>query len=144
MIFRKIFQLDLPMLEIRSKCWVNFKVKVQKPEKAQLGTLENMYVQYDCNRPSIVVMLFFCYTVVFVSLMFHFETQWKRKQVNELWVVHGDQVSSVHKAISYLDPSLIYVLPAVHALTGCDTTSKISTKASAFRVVKEEHCKQDF
>ena len=30
-----------------SKCWVNFKVKVQKPEKAQLGTLENMYVQYD-------------------------------------------------------------------------------------------------
>ena len=37
---------------IRSKCWVNFKVKVQKPEKAQLGTLENMYVQYDCHRPS--------------------------------------------------------------------------------------------
>ena len=34
------------------KCWVNFKVKVQKPEKAQLGTLENMYVQYDCHRPS--------------------------------------------------------------------------------------------
>ena len=30
-------------------------VKVQKPEKAQLGTsdmLENMYVQYACNRPS--------------------------------------------------------------------------------------------
>ena len=39
-------------LKIRSKCWVNFKVKVQKPEKAQLGTLENMYVQYDCHRPS--------------------------------------------------------------------------------------------
>ena len=35
-----------------SKCWVNFKGKVQKPEKAQLGTLENMYGQYDCNRPS--------------------------------------------------------------------------------------------
>ena len=46
MIFRKIFQSDLPML------WVNFKVKVQKPEKAQLGTFENMYVQYDCHRPS--------------------------------------------------------------------------------------------
>ena len=27
-------------------------MKVQKPEKAQLGTLENMYVQYDCHRPS--------------------------------------------------------------------------------------------
>ena len=23
-----------------------------KPEKAQLGTLENMYVQYDCHQPS--------------------------------------------------------------------------------------------
>ena len=52
MIFRKIFQSDLPMLKIRSKSWVNFKVMVQKPEKAQLGTLENMYVQYDCHRPS--------------------------------------------------------------------------------------------
>ena len=39
------------VITIRSKCWVNFKVEVQKPEKAQLGTLENMYVQYDCNRP---------------------------------------------------------------------------------------------
>ena len=39
-------------VKTRSKCWVNFKVKVQKPETAQLGTLENMYVQYDCNRPS--------------------------------------------------------------------------------------------
>ena len=27
-------------------------MKVQKPEKAQLGTLESMYVQYDCNQPS--------------------------------------------------------------------------------------------
>ena len=32
-------------------CWVNYKVNGQKPEKAQLRTLENMYVQYDCNRP---------------------------------------------------------------------------------------------
>ena len=73
-------------------------------------------------------------TDVFESLMFHFETQRKRKQVNEFWVVHGDQLSPVHKDISSLESSLAYILPAVHALTGCDTTSKISTKASAFRV----------
>ena len=48
MIFRKIFQLDLRCYKLGQ----SFKVKVQKPEKAQLGTLENMYVQYDCNRPS--------------------------------------------------------------------------------------------
>ena len=32
---------------------VNIKVKVQKPAKAQLETLEIIYVQYDCNPPSI-------------------------------------------------------------------------------------------
>ena len=34
--------------------WVKVlgQLQVQKPEKAQLGTLENMDVQYDCNRPS--------------------------------------------------------------------------------------------
>ena len=51
-------------------------------------------------------------------------------------------MSPVLKAITSLDPSLAYILPAVHALTGCDTTSKITTKASAFRVAKEEHLKQ--
>ena len=51
-------------------------------------------------------------------------------------------MSPVHKAITSLDPSLTYILPAVHAFTGCDTTSTISTKSSAFRVAKEEHCKQ--
>ena len=88
--------------------------------------------------------VFVCFgdTDVFKSLIFHFETQWKRKQINKLWVVHRDQVSPVLKAITSLDPSLAYILPAVHALTGCDTTSKISTKASAFRVAKEEHYKQ--
>ena len=51
MIFRKI-QVGFTDVKNRPKCWVNFKVKVQKPEKAQLGTLENMHVQYDCHRPS--------------------------------------------------------------------------------------------
>ena len=65
-------------------------------------------------------------TDVFVSLMFHFETQWKRKQINELWVVHGDRMSPVHKAISSLDPSLAYILPAVHDFTSCDKMTQDS------------------
>ena len=36
--------ISVGFIDVISKCWVNFKVKVQKPEKAQLGTLENMYV----------------------------------------------------------------------------------------------------
>ena len=36
--------------------WVKVLGQLQgqgpKPEKAQLGTLENMYVEYDCHRPS--------------------------------------------------------------------------------------------
>ena len=43
------------MLEIRSKCWVNFKVKVQKPEKAQLGTLghTNLFNCFTESPPKI-------------------------------------------------------------------------------------------
>ena len=54
MLFRKIFSLNILVLKFRPKCWVNIKVKVQKAEttKAQLGTLEIMYVQYDCNPSS--------------------------------------------------------------------------------------------
>ena len=32
---------------------------------------------------------------------------------------------------------LVSVLPAVHALTGCDTTSKVSTKHAAFKVAEQ-------
>ena len=37
---------------VLKKAKVNIKIKVQQNEKAQLGTLEIMYVQYGCNPPS--------------------------------------------------------------------------------------------
>ena len=32
-----------------------------------------------------------------------------------------------------MSPDIIEIFPAVHDLTGCDTTSKISTKAAALK-----------
>ena len=39
----------------------------------------------------------------------------------------------VHEVANNMDPDLIDVLPAVHALTGCGTTSKVITKLTAFQ-----------
>lgn len=50
---------------------------------------------------------------------------------------------SCHKAAEVLGNRLCEVLPALHCLTGCDTTSKIATKTSAFKYAKnhpEETC----
>ena len=41
-----------PLLKPYNLFYSNGVAIFQKPEKAQLGTLESMYVQYDCNRPS--------------------------------------------------------------------------------------------
>ena len=43
---------DIPQnLSVRFPDVINSAKRQNIPEKAQLGTLENMYVQYDCHRP---------------------------------------------------------------------------------------------
>ena len=57
--------------------------------------------------------------------------------LQELWIVFGVGKNSrfipLHLFINQnvLTESLLSALPAIHSLTGCDTTSKISTKHSA-------------
>ena len=40
-----------------------------------------------------------------------------------------------HDLVEKMSADIIEILPAVHALTGCDTTSKIGTKAAALKTV---------
>ena len=42
----------------------------------------------------------------------------------------------VHEAVDTLESNMIEILPAVHALTGCDSTSAIVSRKSALRVAK--------
>ena len=62
--------------------------------------------------------------------------QWMYSDLRELWVVSGSSKSKrvlpVHDVVNEMDMDLD-VLPAVHALTGCDTTSKVGTKTSSYR-----------
>ena len=49
------------------------------------------------------------------------------------WLLHLLRV--FYELADTLDPSVVSILPAAHALTGCDTTSKISTKNNLIKHV---------
>ena len=75
-------------------------------------------------------------TDVFVCALYHF-SRWIYSGLNELWTISGKSVSitftPVHKLVNVMDSNVIDVLPAVHTLTGCDTTSKVGTKSATFQ-----------
>ena len=76
-------------------------------------------------------------TDVLVCLMYHF-SRWKQFNLKELWVLGGQGATRravpVHNLVAAMDPRVVDVLPAVHSLSGCDTTRKVSTKESALKV----------
>ena len=61
--------------------------------------------------------------------------------LKELWMLSGQGRSSraisLHQLVNTMDFNVVDVLPAVHALSGCDTTSKIGTKKSAFQTAEK-------
>lgn len=73
-------------------------------------------------------------TDVFINATYHF----KNLGLQELWVVSGRSDSRsaipIHNLVSSMDPDFVQVLPAIHSLTGCDTTSKFSTKTKAVKM----------
>ena len=72
-------------------------------------------------------------TDVFVCALYHF-SGWVYSGLDELWIISNSiNVTPVHTIANNMDNSVVDVLPAVHALTGCDTTSKIDTKSAAFQ-----------
>lgn len=79
-------------------------------------------------------------TDVFV-LGIRFWVEFEKLGCQGLWirVGTGDKKRGLgcHVAASNLGKDLSKVLPALHAFTGCDTTSKISTKKTAFKYIKK-------
>ena len=78
-------------------------------------------------------------TDVFVCLMYHF-SRWMYFDLTEIWVLGGQGATSraipVHDLAERIGQNVRDILPAVHALTGCDTTSKVETKKSALKAVE--------
>ena len=78
-------------------------------------------------------------TDIFVSALYHL----KYFDLEELWFVSGWGNSRtffpIHDLANGLDSDLVEVLPAVNALTGWDTASKVDTKSSAVREGAESY-----
>ena len=57
--------------------------------------------------------------------------------LEELWFKPGKSESRtvlpVHDLVNEIDTDFIDILPAIHALTGCDTTSKVGKKKKAIK-----------
>ena len=82
------------------------------------------------------VLLLHLLTHIFVSTL-HLFCKLKYFDLEELWFVSGRGNSRtffpIHDLTRDLDLDLVEVLPAIHALTGCDTASKVGTKSKAAR-----------
>ena len=70
-------------------------------------------------------------TDVFVNLIFYFNKTW---QLQKLYMKLGNQKTKkpvlVHLLVDQLDIGLVSCLPVIHALSGCDSTSKVGSKVS--------------
>jgi hypothetical protein len=80
-------------------------------------------------------------TDVFVCLLYHITVNWRDLGLQELWLIRMSGVKRsilpLHDICMTLGDELIKCLPALHALTGCDTTSKIATKLAAINAVRK-------
>lgn len=80
-------------------------------------------------------------TDVFVCLLYHLTVNWRDLGLKELWLIRNSgirrSILPLHDICSALGDELVKCLPAVHALTGCDTTSKVATKSAALNAVQK-------
>ena len=77
--------------------------------------------------------------------MYHYLT-WRNFGLRELWFHLGASVTPQPESVSNLPEKMILILTAIHALSGCDTTSKVGTKLQAFKAAKnpENYILKDF
>ena len=76
-------------------------------------------------------------TDVFVTELYHY-TKWMYVNLQELWMICGKgettRVVPLHAVANKIETTVIDVLPALLALTGCDTTIKIWSKTAALKI----------
>ena len=78
-------------------------------------------------------------TDILICLMYH-HLKRQKFSLQELWMHHNGLATPLHECVERLPEDVVRTLPAVHALSGCDTTSKVGTKLQAFNGAnKEEH-----
>ena len=91
-----------------------------------------MHISHACMDNIKSVLVYSADTDVLISLIYHYQINFT---LEELYVMLGGTRSTkktvpLHKLVKNLNPILIDCLPAVHALTGCDTTSRVGPKTA--------------
>lgn len=90
----------------------------------------------DRSSPTSVTVFSADTDVLIICLLYHLSTNWRYHGLTELWVVRNSGVKIGCDISTSLDDNLVRSLPELHALTGCDSTSKISTKLSAVKTIR--------
>ena len=94
------------------------------------------HISYAVDRGAETILVATKDTDIFICLLYHL-TKWTAAGLKELWFLKGSsknkQAIPLHQLYGSLPMSLVVVLPALHSLTGCDTTSKIATKPAAIK-----------
>ena len=84
-------------------------------------------------------------TDVFVNLVYHLHKTWT---LQKLYVKRGTSKTKktvpVHQLIEQLDSKLVSCLVAIHALSGCDSTSKVGPKLAGLKVSMDLSLLQEF
>ena len=77
--------------------------------------------------------VFVCAVHSFKQLMFF--------NLNEFWLISGQNNSTVvlpiHSLVDHMNTDVVDILPPVHALTGCDTISKVDTRPAALKTANK-------
>ena len=92
----------------------------------------NHAVRVDCCSAALICSRD---TDVYVSFMYHFSKVWKIHGLVQAWMEDMGTYVPIHSICAELGDDMVEMLPAVHTLTGCDTTSKVGTKKKALNVM---------
>ena len=72
---------------------------------------------------------------VLILLLYHLQSSWQNLEA--LYIRLGNrgkrETFPLHILLDEVDPVLVKMLPAVHSLGGCDTTSKVGSKSSCLK-----------
>ena len=95
-----------------------------------------LHIAHGCENGIKAVLVYSPDSDVFVNLLYHFKESFNGLEY--LYVKIGGNKRTkktvpIHLLHSLVPDSLISVLPAVHALTGADTTSKIGAKTAVLK-----------
>lgn len=80
-------------------------------------------------------------TDVFVCAIHYYHSVFKSSGLKKLWTLsgkgHTTRYIPVHDICEVVEKQIIEILPAIHSLSGCDTTSKVGTKHAALMRAKD-------